>query len=464
MSMGRTRIVEVLRQQPPRQVRVAGWLRTVRNSKEVTFLNVNDGSNLGGIQVVVSADVLQANEEIRRLTTGASVVVTGELTPSPGKGQAVEIVARSVEVLGHAVDFPLQKKGHSYEFLRTKAHLRNRSNTFGAVFRVRSKLAHAVHCFFQDRGFVYLHTPIVTASDAEGAGEMFRVTTLDPLAPPRTATGEVDWDQDFFGRRAYLTVSGQLNGETFACGMTDIYTFGPTFRAENSNTSRHAAEFWMIEPEMAFCDLQGNCDVAEAFVKHLLRTVLEQCTEDLEFFEERVEKNRGLIERLQQVAEASFERMPYTEAIARLTSSGKSFEFPVAWGVNLQAEHERYLSEELIGRPVFVTDYPKDIKAFYMRRNADGKTVAAVDLLVPGVGELIGGSQREERLDVLEAAIAEHGLDPRHYDWFLDTRRFGTVPHAGFGLGFERMIMYGTGMQNIRDVIPFPRTPRSCDF
>jgi len=440
-----------------------GWLRTVRNSKGVTFLNVNDGSNLSGIQVVVDAALLETDEALRHLTTGSAVDVLGRLVESPAKGQRVEIVAEAVTVLGLAsADYPLQKKGHSYEFLRTQAHLRNRTNTFGAIFRVRSKLAHAIHCFFQDRGFVYVHTPIITASDAEGAGEMFRVTTLDPLAPPKTEKGEVDWDEDFFGRRAYLTVSGQLNGETFAMGMSDIYTFGPTFRAENSNTSRHAAEFWMIEPEMAFCDLAQNCDLAEAFVKHLVRTLLEQCSEDLEFFSQRIDKD--LIPRLRHVLDASFGRLTYTEAIARLEQSGQSFEYPVSWGINLQAEHERYLSEKLLGRPVFVTDYPKDIKAFYMRRNEDGKTVAAMDLLVPGVGELIGGSQREERLDVLEDAIRGHGLDPAAYGWYLDTRRYGTVPHAGFGLGFERMIMYATGMPNIRDVIPFPRTPRNCEF
>lgn len=463
MSVGRTRIVEVLRLDPPRTVRVMGWLRTVRHSKGVTFLSVNDGTNLAGVQVVVSGAVVEQDEMLRRLTTGSAVDVLGQLVTSPAQGQRVEISAESVKVLGLAApDYPLQKKGHSYEFLREQAHLRNRTNTFGAVFRIRSKLAHAVHCFFQDRGFVYLHTPIITASDAEGAGEMFRVTTLDPLAPPRTEQGQVNWDEDFFGRRAYLTVSGQLNGETFAIGMSDIYTFGPTFRAENSNTSRHAAEFWMIEPEMAFCDLAQNCDVAEAFVKHLVRTLLEECTDDLEFFAQRVDKN--LLERLRKVVEPAFGRLTYTEAIERLEASGQKFEYPVAWGVNLQAEHERYLSETLVGRPVFVTDYPKDIKAFYMRRNEDGKTVAATDLLVPGVGELIGGSQREERLDVLEAAIREHGLEPENYHWYLDTRRYGTVPHAGFGLGFERMLMYGTGMQNIRDVIPFPRTPRHCDF
>jgi asparaginyl-tRNA synthetase len=463
MQSQRTRIVDVLAMQPPRSgVLVKGWLRTVRTSKQVVFLGVNDGSNMAGLQVVVD-ETTPDIEEIRHLTTGSAVAIEGELVPSPAKGQSVELKATRVDILGKAQsDYPLQKKRHNFEFLRTIAHLRNRTNTFGAVFRVRSKLAHAVHCFYQDRGFVYLHTPIITASDAEGAGEMFRVTTLDVGQPPRTPTGDIDWTEDFFGRQAFLTVSGQLNGETFALGMSDIYTFGPTFRAENSNTSRHASEFWMIEPEVAFCDLQGNCDLAEAFIKHLVRTLLEECTEDVEFFDQRVDK--GLIERLRHVLDSSFERMPYARAVELLENSGQKFEYPVHFGANLQSEHERYLTETLVGRPVFVTDYPKEIKAFYMRRNDDGRTVAAVDLLVPGVGEIIGGSQREERLDVLLEGIDEHGLPRDVYGWYLDTRRFGTAPHSGFGLGFERMIMYGTGMQNIRDVIPFPRTPRHCEF
>ncbi|MBX7079083.1 MAG: asparagine--tRNA ligase [Nannocystaceae bacterium] len=463
MQSPRTRIVEVLQLQPPcAEVRVKGWLRTVRDSKQVVFLELNDGSSMGILQVVVDPS-LPNIEDVRRLTTGSAVGVRGELVPSPAKGQTVELRATEVEIIGRAeADFPLQKKRHSFEFLRTIAHLRNRTNTYGAVFRVRSKLAHAIHCFFQDRGFVYVHTPIITASDAEGAGEMFRVTTLDPAAPPKTPEGRIDWDADFFARQAYLTVSGQLNGETFAIGMGDIYTFGPTFRAENSNTSRHVAEFWMIEPEMAFFDLDDNCTLAEAFVKHLLRTLLEDCAEDVAFFDERIDK--GLTARLRHVLESPFERMPYAEAVKRLEASGQSFEYPVFFGANLQAEHERFLTETIIGRPVFVTDYPKEIKAFYMRRNDDGRTVAAVDLLVPQVGELIGGSQREERYDVLLQALEETGLSPQSYAWYLDTRRYGTVPHAGFGLGFERLIMYATGMQNIRDVIPFPRTPRHCEF
>jgi len=463
MQTPRTRIAEVLAWTPPRaDVRIKGWLRTVRDSKQVVFLEVNDGSSMNGLQVVVDPK-LPNFEDVRHLTTGSAVSAHGELVASPAKGQTVELHADEVEIVGKAdPDFPLQKKRHSFEFLRTIAHLRNRTNTYSAVFRVRSKLAHAVHCFFQDRGFVYVHTPIITASDAEGAGEMFRVTTLDPAAPPRTESGAIDWDQDFFARQAYLTVSGQLNGESFALGMGDIYTFGPTFRAENSNTSRHVAEFWMIEPEMAFCDLDDNCTIAEAFVKHLVGTLLEQCTEDVEFFNQRIDD--GLIARLRHVLDSPFERMRYAEAIERLQASGQSFEYPVFFGANLQAEHERYLTEHIVGRPVFVIDYPKEIKAFYMRRNDDGRTVAAVDLLVPQVGELIGGSQREERHDVLLDAISETGLPKDAYGWYLDTRRFGTAPHAGFGLGFERMIMYGTGMQNIRDVIPFPRTPRHCEF
>ena len=461
--MKRTRIAHALTLPAPQSgLLLKGWIRTVRNGKNVSFINLNDGSNMGGIQIVVPGD-LDGIEEVRKLTTGSAIEVHGDLVESQGKGQAVEVQATKVITVGRAAEeYPLQKKGASFEFLRTIAHLRNRSNTFGAVFRVRSKLAQAIHAFFAQRGFVYLHAPIITASDTEGAGEMFRVTTLDINNPPRTDKGEVDWDKDFFAKPTYLTVSGQLNAEAFALGMSDVYTFGPTFRAENSNTTRHSSEFWMIEPEMAFCDLSENCDLAEDFVKHLLRTVLDDCQEDLDFFNLRIDK--GLIERIQKVVDAGFERMPYREAVKRLEDSGKKFEYPVSFGVNLQAEHERFLTEELVGRPVFVTDYPKSIKAFYMRRNDDGETVGAVDLLVPGVGELIGGSAREERLDVLEDAIRELGLEPEEYRWYLETRRFGTAPHAGFGLGFERMVMYATGMQNIRDVIPFPRTPRNCEF
>jgi asparaginyl-tRNA synthetase len=461
--MKRTRIAHALTLPAPQSgLLLKGWIRTVRNSKNVSFINLNDGSNMAGIQIVVPGD-LEGIEEVRKLTVGSAVEVVGELVESRGKGQSVEVQATKVTTVGRAAEeYPLQRKGHGFEFLRTIAHLRNRSNTFGSVFRVRSKLAQAIHAFFSDRKFVYVHTPIITASDTEGAGEMFRVTTLDVNNPPRTDKGEVDWDKDFFGKPAYLTVSGQLNAEAFALGMSDVYTFGPTFRAENSNTTRHASEFWMIEPEMAFCDLSENCDLAEDFVKHLLRTVLDECQGDLEFFNQRIDK--GLLERLQHVVDSPFERMTYREAVKRLKDSGQTFEYPVDFGVNLQAEHERFLTEKLVGRPVFVTDYPKSIKAFYMRRNDDGETVGAVDLLVPDVGELIGGSAREERLDVLEDAIRELDLEPSDYRWYLETRRFGTAPHAGFGLGFERMVMYATGMQNIRDVIPFPRTPRNCEF
>ena len=463
MQTPRIKIVDALRLQPPQaEVRVKGWVRTARDSKQVAFLEVNDGSCFASIQVVCAPELANF-EELRRLSTGSAVAVVGELVASPAQGQPVEVRARSVEVVGRAdPSYPLQKKRHSFEFLREVAHLRVRTNTFGAVFRVRSALAQAVHSFFQGRGFFYVHTPIITAADAEGAGEMFKVTTLDVDKPPRREGGAIDWHEDFFSRPSYLTVSGQLNGETFAMGLSEIYTFGPTFRAENSNTPRHAAEFWMIEPEMAWYDLDDDADLAEAFVKHLLRDALERCGEDLAFFNDRIDK--GLIARLEHVLRSPFERMDYAEAVKQLAASGRSFEFPVFFGANLQAEHERYLTEALIGRPVFVVNYPKEIKAFYMRRNDDGRTVAAMDLLVPKIGELIGGSQREERLDVLERTIAESGLDPQAYSWYLDTRRFGTAPHAGFGLGFERLIMYVTGMENIRDVIPFPRTPRNCDF
>jgi asparaginyl-tRNA synthetase len=463
MQTPRTKIVHVLQQEPPRSgVRVKGWVRTVRDSKQVVFLEVNDDSCLASLQAVCPA-MLANFDLLRHLSTGSAVEVVGELVASPASGQKVELKASQVIIVGQADNsFPLQKKRHSFEFLRSVAHLRARTNTFGAVFRVRSQLAQAIHQFFQDRGFVYVHTPIITGSDAEGAGEMFRVTTLDVANPPRTPEGKVDYHQDFFARPTFLTVSGQLNGETFALGLSDIYTFGPTFRAENSNTARHVAEFWMIEPEMAWHDLEDDMDLAEAFVKHLLRSALDRSSEDLAFFNDRVDQ--GLIKRLEHVLTANFERLSYTEAVKRLEASGQKFEFPVHWGANLQAEHERYLTETLVGRPVLVTDYPKEIKAFYMRRNDDGKTVAAMDLLVPKIGELIGGSQREERQDVLEAAITGGGLHPSDYSWYLDTRRFGTAPHAGFGLGFERLVMYVTGMENIRDVVPFPRTPRSCDF
>ena len=464
MQTPRTKIVEALAAEPPvAEIRVKGWARTVRDSKNVVFIELNDGSCFANLQVVAGPE-LDNYEELRHLTTSSALSVEGELIPSPAKGQRVELKARTIQIVGRAdPSYALQKKRHGFEFLREQAHLRVRTNTFGAVFRVRSVLAQAIHRFFADRGFFYVHTPIITGSDAEGAGEMFRVTTLDVGSPPRTPSGAVDDDQDFFAKPTFLTVSGQLNGEAFALGLSDIYTFGPTFRAENSNTSRHVAEFWMIEPEMAWYDLDDDCRLAEDFVKSLLRTALDQCSEDLQFFDQRIDK--GLIARLEQVATADFARITYTEAIELLQKSGQTFEYPVEWGKNLQAEHERYITEKIIGRPTFVVDYPKHIKSFYMRRNDDDKTVAAMDLLVPKIGELIGGSQREERLDVLERVFAEKpNLKPESYWWYLDTRRFGTAPHAGFGLGFERLIMYVTGMENIRDVIPFPRTPRHCEF
>ncbi len=433
-------------------VELAGWVRTRRDSKGFSFMELNDGSCLKGIQVIVDAGV-PGSEELSRMNTGASVRVVGELVESPGAGQSWEVRATEVELLGGVPDdFPLQKKGHSPEFLRSIAHLRPRTNLYGATFRMRSRLAYAVHRFFKERDFVYVHTPIITASDCEGAGEMFQVTT----------NGAGKAEEDFFEKKAYLTVSGQLEGETFACALSNIYTFGPTFRAENSNTSRHAAEFWMIEPEMAFCNLEGDMDLAEEFIQCLVRDVLENNGGDLEIFERFVDK--GLRARLESLASGGFERMSYTEAVARLEKSGRKFDYPVEWGVNLQSEHERYLCEEVVKGPLTVYNYPKSIKPFYMRANDDGKTVTAMDVLVPGVGEIIGGSQREERYDLLKAAMEAHDLSLENYGWYLDLRKYGTVPHAGFGAGFERLLMYVTGMQNIRDVIPFARTPGNCEF
>ncbi len=447
---------------PQQGITVKGWVRTIRKAKGVTFIELNDGSCLASLQVVLASD-LSDFEALSRCGTGACLAVTGDLVPSPAAGQRWELQARRATVLGDADgDYPLQKKRHSFEYLRTIAHLRGRSNTFGAVFRMRSALSFAVHRFFQERGFLYVHTPIITANDCEGAGELFRVTTLPPKDPPLTEGGEVDWRRDFFGEKTGLTVSGQLQGELFATAFGDIYTFGPTFRAENSNTSRHASEFWMIEPEMAFADLAADCELAEAFLRYLVTYALEHCGEDLAFFDERIEK--GLIARLEALAKAEFATMTYTEAIARLERSGRAFEFPVAWGSDLQAEHERHITEEIVGGPVFITDYPADIKAFYMRLNDDGRTVAAMDLLVPRVGEIIGGSQREERLDVLIERMRAWGIAPESLSWYLDIRRWGSCPHAGFGLGFERFLMYVTGMENIRDVIPFPRTPDNARF
>ena len=440
---------------------VNGWARTVRRGKEVAFIELNDGSCFASLQVVAGPE-LENFEVVARSGTGTCLAIVGDLLPSPAAGQRWELVARQVTILGEAdSDFPLQKKRHSLEFLRSIAHLRPRTNTFGAVFRVRSALAFAVHRFFQERGFLYVQTPIITASDCEGAGEMFRVTTLAAQGPP-LVDGAVDWSADFFGEKAGLTVSGQLEGELFATAFGAIYTFGPTFRAENSNTSRHASEFWMIEPEIAFADLAADCRLAEEFLRYLVTYALEECQEDLAFFDQRVEP--GLIKRLETLARAEFRTMTYSEAIQVLEQSGRAFQFPVAWGCDLQSEHERYLTEEHVGGPLFVVDYPESIKAFYMRRNDDGRTVAAMDLLVPRVGEIIGGSQREERLAVLDEKMAKVGIDPQNLWWYRDIRRWGSCPHAGFGLGFERLLMYVTGMENIRDVIPFPRTPGSAKF
>jgi asparaginyl-tRNA synthetase len=434
---------------------VKGWIRTRRDSKGFSFLELNDGSCLTGLQVIVDAGT-PGYADIARLTTGASAVVEGNLVASPAAGQKWELRAIRIELLGEAdATYPLQKKGHTMEFLRTIAHLRPRSNLFGAVFRTRSRLAYAVHQFFQERDFLYVHTPIITASDCEGAGEMFRVTTIQENVEEKSAN-------DFFSKPTFLTVSGQLEGEAFACALSNIYTFGPTFRAENSNTARHAAEFWMIEPEMAFCDLQGDMDLAEQFIKAMAKYTLEHCAEDLALFGKFVDK--GVQERLRFVVERPFQRVPYTEAIGILNQSGRSFEYPLDYGLNLQSEHERYLTEEHFKSPVTVFNYPREIKPFYMRRNDDGKTVAAMDVLVPGIGEVIGGAQREERLDVLRENMRYHKLRDEDYWWYLDLRRYGTVPHAGFGLGFERLLMLLTGMGNIRDVIPFARTPGNAEF
>ena len=451
---------------PGSPVTVQGWVRTRRDSKAgISFINVSDGSCFAPIQVVAGSDLPNYESEVKRLTAGCSVRVEGELVATPGRPQPVEVRAARVEVVGWVDDpetYPIQPKEHSMEFLRTVAHLRPRTNTFGAVARVRHTLSMAIHRFFDRRSFFWVHTPIITTSDAEGAGEMFRVSTLDLLHLPRTPGGEVDFSQDFFGRSAALTVSGQLNVEAYCQALSNVYTFGPTFRAENSNTSRHLAEFWMIEPEIAFADLDDDADLAEEFLKSVFTDLLNERADDTAFFAERVDPE--CVKRLEAVISSPFERMDYTEAVRRLEASGKRFEFPVRWGVDLQSEHERYLTEELVGRPVVVMNYPTEIKAFYMRLNDDGKTVAALDVLAPGIGEIIGGSQREERLDVLDRRIEEMGLNKESYWWYRDLRRYGTVPHAGFGLGFERAILYATGLGNIRDAIPYPRTPGSGEF
>jgi len=463
-------------------VTVNGWVRTNRNNNHFGFIELNDGSFFKPVQVVYEAETLDNFSEIAKVNVSAALEVTGEFVLTPDAKQPFEIKASKVELLADTdPDYPLQKKRHSMEFLREIAHLRPRSNTFSAVFRVRSLVAYAIHKFFQERDFVYVHTPIITGSDAEGAGEMFQVTTLDLDNLPRVggagaadggagaadggagaADGEIDYSQDFFGKKTSLTVSGQLEGEAFALAFRNIYTFGPTFRAENSNTSRHASEFWMIEPEMAFCDLEGDMELAEEMVKYIITFVLQRAPEEMEFFNSFIDKD--LLARLDNIVNSDFGRVTYTEAVEILQKSGKEFQYPVEWGIDLQTEHERYLTEEVYKKPIFVTDYPKDIKAFYMRVNDDNKTVAAADLLVPGVGEIIGGSQREERMDVLEARMKDMGLEVKDYDWYMDLRKYGGVKHAGYGLGFERMIMYLTGMSNIRDVLPFPRTPGTAEF
>lgn len=446
-----------------KEIVVRGWVRTNRSSNKFGFIELNDGTFFKSVQVVYETDKINNFNEIAKAPISSALMVRGVLVLTPDAKQPFEIKAEEVVMEANAdADYPLQKKRHSMEFLREIAHLRPRSNTFSAVFRVRSLVAYAIHKFFQENDFVYVHTPIITGSDCEGAGEMFRVTTLDMDNLPRTEDGKIDYSEDFFAKETSLTVSGQLEAETFALAFRNVYTFGPTFRAENSNTARHASEFWMIEPEIAFADLNDNMELAEAMVKYIIRYVCENAPEEMEFFNKFIDK--GLLERLDSIVSSDFGRVTYTEAVELLKKSGKEFQYPVEWGIDLQTEHERYLTEEIFKKPVFVTDYPKDIKAFYMRMNDDGKTVAACDLLVPGVGEIIGGSQREERLDVLTARMAEMGLEEADYSWYLDLRRYGGVKHAGYGLGFERMIMYLTGMSNIRDVLPFPRTPKTAEF
>ena len=444
-------------------VTVMGWARTIRDMKTFGFIELNDGSCFKNLQVVLDANVLDNYKEIAGQNVGAALIVKGEVVLTPEAKQPLEVKAASVFVEGPSTpDYPLQKKRHSVEYLRSIQHLRPRTNLFSAAFRVRSVAAHAIHCFFQDRGFVYVHTPLITGSDCEGAGEMFQVTTLDLNNPPRTPDGKIDYSKDFFGKQTSLTVSGQLNAENFAMAFGNVYTFGPTFRAENSNTQRHAAEFWMIEPEMAFADLGDYMDNAEAMIKHVIVTVLEKCPDEIAFFNSFVDK--GLKQRLEHVASSAFGRVSYTEAVEILKKNNDKFDFKVEWGCDLQTEHERYLTEQVFQRPVFVTDYPKEIKAFYMRLNDDGRTVAAADCLVPGIGEIIGGSQREERYGVLEARMGELGLDPHDYWWYLDLRRFGSCRHAGYGMGFERMVMYLTGINNIRDTLPHPRTVGNAEF
>jgi asparaginyl-tRNA synthetase len=446
------------------QITARGWIRSKRESKGFAFVDVNDGSCMANLQVVIAQTVPDYETLLKRINTGASVEILGQLVESPAKGQRVELQATGLTVFGEAdpETYPLQKKRHSFEFLREIGHLRGRTNTLGAVFRVRNACAAAIHQFFQEKGFLWVHTPIISASDCEGAGEMFNVTTLNPDKLPRTAAGQVDYSQDFFGRQAFLSVSGQLEAEIMAMAFSNVYTFGPTFRAENSNTSRHLAEFWMIEPEMAFCNLQGDMNLAEEFLRYVFRYVMDKCQADMEFFQQRIDDS--VLNTAENIINNEFARLTYTEAIGLLEKADRSFEYPVSWGLDLQSEHERYLAEEVFKKPTILTDYPVEIKAFYMRLNDDGKTVAAMDVLAPKIGEIIGGSQREERLDVLEKRILAQGLALEDYWWYLDLRRYGTVPHAGFGLGFERLVQFMTGMANIRDVIPFPRAPLTVEF
>ncbi|MDJ0745813.1 MAG: asparagine--tRNA ligase [Xenococcaceae cyanobacterium MO_167.B27] len=459
------RVADILKNgQPEETVIIKGWVRTKRELKGFAFTEVNDGSSLAGLQVVLDNEIPDYDTIIKKVNTGASIEVAGKLVPSQGKGQKIELKANSVIIYGEAdlETYPLQKKRHSFEFLRTISHLRSRTNTLGAVFRVRNACATAIHQFFQEKGFMWIHSPIITASDCEGAGELFTVTNLNLNNLPKNDAGEVDYSQDFFGKPAYLTVSGQLQAEVMAMAFQNVYTFGPTFRAENSNTSRHLAEFWMVEPEMAFCDLEGDQNLAEEFLKYIFKYVLETCPEDMEFFNKWI--NKTVLATADNIINNEFARITYTKAVELLEKADKKFEFPVEWGIDLQSEHERYLAEELFKKPVIVSNYPKEIKAFYMRLDEGEKTVSAMDVLAPNIGEIIGGSQREERLDVLERRIQETGMESDDLWWYLDLRRYGTVPHAGFGLGFERVVQFMTGMTNIRDVIPFPRTPLNAEF
>ena len=462
----RTKVKELLRMKPGQDVLAKGWVRTKRGNKEIAFIALNDGSTINNIQIVVDKTEIDA-DTLSKVTTGACIAVTGALVESVGSGQAVEIKARELEVLGECdpMRYPLQKKDTSFEYLRTVGHMRMRTNTFGAVLRIRNQMAFAIHDYFHSKGFVYLHTPLITASDCEGAGQMFQVTTLDLNNVPKNKKGEPDFTKDFFGKQTALTVSGQLEGELGATALGEIYTFGPTFRAENSNTPRHLAEFWMIEPEMAFYDIEDNMELAEEFVKYLVQYALDHCMDDLQFLNDKYDD--GLVERLRSVLGIAFQRVTYTEAVdilEKAIANGKQFEYPVHWGTDFQSEHERYLVEQHFGKPVILIDFPKDIKAFYMKQNEDGKTVRGMDVLFPKIGEIIGGSEREADLQKLETRIDELGMSRKNLEWYIDTRRYGTVPHAGFGLGFERLLLFVTGMANIRDVIPFPRTPKNAEF